>query len=65
MLNREYDQEVEHRVIREEAKAEGIEQGENFKAIEIAKKMILRGDEIADITELTSLTEIEVEKLME
>lgn len=59
MLNREYDQEVEHRVIREEAKAEGIsigiEQGETTKAIEVAKNLLNKGlldDEIAEITGL-------------
>ena len=47
---------------REEGREEGIEIGEDKKAINIAKKMLKRGDLIDDIVELTELPE---EKILE
>ena len=41
----------------------GIEQGENKKQIEIAKKMLNKNMKIEDICEITGLTEEEIIKL--
>ncbi len=41
----------------------GIEKGENKKAVEIAKAMLLDGDAIEKISKITSLTVKEIEKL--
>ena len=41
----------------------GVEQGESRKEIEIAEKMIRRGDSIDDIMELTDLSEVEIKQL--
>ena len=40
MINLQYDQEVEYRAIREEERIEGRKEGEQTKAIEIAKKLL-------------------------
>ena len=77
MLNWQYDQEAEYRVIRQEGHAEGhaighsagikegIERGEQMKAIEMVKKMLKRGVSILDIVELTELPIEMVEQLKE
>ena len=41
----------------------GVEQGESRKEIEIAVKMIKRGDSTREIIEVTDLPEQEIEKL--
>ncbi len=41
----------------------GIEKGENKKAVEIAKAMLIEGDAIEKISKITSLTVEEIEKL--
>ena len=48
-----------------EGKLEGINEGEYLRSIKIAKKMILAGEPIEKIMEYTSLTLIEIEKLMD
>ena len=45
------------------AKNEGIAEGEKSKQKEIAKKLLLRGESIEDIIELTGLTKAEIEQL--
>jgi len=47
----------------EEGTRQGTRQGESNKAIEIAKKMLCRGDSIEDITELTDLSIQKVKEL--
>ena len=48
---------------REEGKIEGREEGEKKKAIKVAVKMIIKGMEISLISEITGLTEKEINKL--
>lgn len=61
--------ELREKAIRDElaaiaqAKDEGICEGENRKAIKIAKKMLEKQMDIALITEMTGLTKEEIEKL--
>ncbi|MBO5193409.1 MAG: hypothetical protein J6B62_00790, partial [Bacteroidales bacterium] len=45
------------------AARKGMREGGQKKTLEIAKKMIAKGFSIEDITELTGLTEEEIEKL--
>ena len=47
----------------EGAKKEGIEQGSNSKAIEIAKNMLKENMDIQTISRLTNLTETDIQKL--
>ena len=42
---------------------DGIKQGKKSKSIEIAKKMLSRGDDIEDIIELTDLSKKEIHDL--
>ena len=53
---------LEKAMIRE-AEKEGISQGENQKAISIAKKLISKGTSISDVSEITGLTKDEIENL--
>ena len=52
---------------REEGKAEGLEEGEKIggdkKAVEIARKMLLKGLDMQNISELTGLSPAEIEAL--
>ena len=47
----------------EKGKAEGLAEGENKKAIEVARKMLAKGMDINDISELSGLSAEEIEKL--
>ena len=47
----------------DEAIKEGLEQGSNSKAIEIAKKMLKENMKISDISRLTGLDEKTIQKL--
>ena len=53
---------LEKAMIRE-AEKEGISQGENQKAISIAKKLLAKGTSISDVSEITGLTKYEIENL--
>jgi predicted transposase/invertase (TIGR01784 family) len=55
---RDKRQEIEAR-----GKAEGKAEGETKKAIEIAKKMLIKGKDIAEIIEFTDLSKEQIEKL--
>ena len=44
-------------------KRKGINEGKNAEKMEIAKKMLSRGDGVKDIAEVTGLTEEEIQKL--
>ena len=44
-------------------KEDGLEEGEKKKSLEIAKKMITRGDNLDDIEEITGLSKEEILKL--
>ena len=46
-----------------EGKLEGLEQGEHKGKLETARRMIEKGFDIADIVELTNLTEVEIQEL--
>ena len=48
---------------RKEGLAEGREEGEYFAHIKIARKMKAKGKPLAEITELTGLSEEEIERL--
>ena len=48
---------------KEDGLEEGIEEGEKRKSLEIAKKMITRGDNLDDIEEITGLSKEEILKL--
>lgn len=52
MLNLQYDQDAEYRIIRQE----GIEQGERKKAVEMAKEMLQDGNELEKISKYTKLS---------
>ncbi len=47
----------------DEAIKEGLEQGSNSKAIEIAKKMLKENKKISDISRLTGLDEKTIQSL--
>jgi predicted transposase YdaD len=47
----------------QKGKAEGLQEGETKKAIEIAKKMLLQGLDLALIQSVTGLSEEEIKKL--
>ena len=57
------DQEMVYNNGKEDGLEEGIEEGEKKKSLEIAKKMITRGDNLDDIEEITGLTKEEILKL--
>lgn len=61
MLNFQYDQEAEHRVLREEAKEEGFEEGRQ----ETARNFLRMGLSLQQVTEGTGLELSTVEKLKE
>jgi len=63
MLNLQYDQEAEHRVIRQEVREEEREKAEAEK-IEMARKMIKLGNSISDVAEITKLPIDMIEKLI-
>ena len=48
---------------REEGRAEGRAEGEHLKAINIARKMKSKGFSVADISDLTGLSEEEIDSL--
>ena len=57
------DQEMVYNNGKEDGLEEGIEEGEKKKSLEIAKKMITRGDNLDDIEEITGLSKEEILKL--
>ena len=48
---------------REEGRQEGIEQGKKNKALEIALNLLNRNIPLSDISQITGLSEKEIEKL--
>ena len=57
---------LERAMIREAEKEgilQGISQGENQKAISIAKKLLSKGTSISEVSEITGLTKDEIENL--
>ena len=48
---------------RQEIEARGKAEGETKKAIEIAKKMLIKGKDIAEIIEFTDLSTEQIQKL--
>ena len=54
------DQEIVYNNGKNDGIEQGIEQGEKRKSLEIAKKMLSRGDSLNDITEITGLSEEEI-----
>lgn len=55
--------EIRQQRAREEGLAEGRAEGERQKALEVARNMLAKGMDIAIVTELTSLSAEEIEKL--
>ena len=66
-LSREDDIKFQMNTMKYEGQLEGINEGKTVgakeKSIEIAKKMLTRGDDIKDVVELTGLSKEEVENL--
>ena len=68
MLYVEFDLEVAKRIWREEAREDGLEEGiregekkgEKKKAIEMAKKMLIKNKPMDEIIEFTGLTEKQI-----
>ena len=54
---------IDHAEAVKKGHAEGLEQGSNKKALEIAKKMLDAEMNISDISKFTDLTEAEIENL--
>jgi len=63
MFNFQYDQEVEYQAIREEERAEGRQEGEYKKAIEMAKKMLSDKMSFIEIEKYTDLDLRTIEEL--
>ena len=59
----EWMKKIDHAEAVKKGHAEGLEQGSNTKALEIAKKMLDAGMNISDISKFTDLTEAEIENL--
>ena len=56
MFSREYDQELEYKVLRREAIEEGIEQGIEQGKLETATNLLNKGMSVNDIMDITGLT---------
>ena len=63
MLCAKYDYKMDIAVKQEEAFEEGLKKGSQQKAIETAKKMLLKKYSVNDISELTGISEDKIQEL--